>query len=194
MDKANIILIGGAATTGKTTLAKRLAEELQLPWISTDQIRAILQRGSNQDAEPDLFKKPTDGLPDEEVVVWEIRQSELVWRGVVALVNHSYPWSGCVIEGTAILPHLVAQLPASNNKVKAIFLVHHDVFRATSVVRERSESAFIKTKTELQQKSKVAQIELFNNQILADANKYNFVALDAHGADVVSQALKECVV
>lgn len=36
-----IILIGGPQATGKTTLAKELSSRLDIPWISTDQIRTI---------------------------------------------------------------------------------------------------------------------------------------------------------
>jgi 2-phosphoglycerate kinase len=36
-------LIGGAPTVGKSTVAAALAAHLDLPWISTDQIRDILQ-------------------------------------------------------------------------------------------------------------------------------------------------------
>ncbi len=38
-----IIFIGGAPTVGKSYLAKKLAEELKLPWISTDTVREILR-------------------------------------------------------------------------------------------------------------------------------------------------------
>lgn len=41
--QGTIILIGGAPTTGKTTLAKALSRVLGLPWISTDHIRAWMQ-------------------------------------------------------------------------------------------------------------------------------------------------------
>jgi len=50
-----IILIGGAPTTGKSTIAMRLSEELHLPVISTDQIRTIIQSIADPHIHPNLF-------------------------------------------------------------------------------------------------------------------------------------------
>ena len=39
-----IILIGGAPTTGKSTMAKRLGQHLGLPWMGTDYLRTIIKK------------------------------------------------------------------------------------------------------------------------------------------------------
>ena len=39
-----VILIGGAPTVGKSYLGRKLAEELKLPWISTDTIREMMRK------------------------------------------------------------------------------------------------------------------------------------------------------
>ena len=41
--KKEIILIGGAPTIGKSFLAKKLSEEMKIPWISTDTIREFMR-------------------------------------------------------------------------------------------------------------------------------------------------------
>jgi 2-phosphoglycerate kinase len=43
MEKRQIILIGGAPTVGKTSIAKLLSKHLGIPWISTDMIREIMR-------------------------------------------------------------------------------------------------------------------------------------------------------
>lgn len=53
--KRKIILIGGAPTVGRSTMAKFLSERLGIPWISTDQTRAIMQAVVSKDAYPALF-------------------------------------------------------------------------------------------------------------------------------------------
>jgi len=41
--KNDIYLIGGAPTVGKSTIAKKLSEELTIPWISSDFIRSFMR-------------------------------------------------------------------------------------------------------------------------------------------------------
>jgi 2-phosphoglycerate kinase len=164
----NILLIGGAEGMGKTTLAKQLAEHWRVPWISTDQIRTILQITE----------------PDEE------RKAAVVWKGVAALVRAPHPWDGAVIEGTAILPDFVAQDLADVPNVRILFLVQRDQESVRKVVSDRSKLPFIKTKTEEQQVSKVEKIQNAAKRIEERARAHNYPCVLAHGDETFKAALR----
>ncbi len=101
MDK--IVLIGGAPTAGKSYLARHLAEELKLPWISTDTIREWM-RGIVKDKEnyPYLFGRAFENYSDpaaflgpktiEEIIEHQNNESIEVWRGVNSLIDTDYVW------------------------------------------------------------------------------------------------------
>lgn len=160
----NIILIGGAEGTGKSTLAEQLSKHLDIPWFSTDQVRTILQTT----------------MPEEEKAD-SVKNIAKIWEGVVALANRPFPWeNGCIIEGVGILPELVARDLKENPAVKAIFLIQQDQEKITEIISERSKLPWIKTKTEEQQKEKVDALTASNKKLSEDAEKFGFPCVVAH--------------
>lgn len=176
----NIILIGGAATTGKTTLAKELSAHLNIPWISTDQIRSVIKGVTTKNDFPDLFQNISDESSVEEIVDLEIKRAEIIWQGVLSFIENHYPWESFIIEGMAIFPHLVSRDFSQKEEIKPIFLVHNNSDRVKEIVLERSKLPFIKTKTEAQQESKINQIQLLNEKIKGDAEKSGLTIIEAH--------------
>jgi 2-phosphoglycerate kinase len=155
-----ILLIGGAPGTGKTTLTKSIAQETRITWISTDQIRTMLNT-----IEAD---KPTGLLQDE------LERYERIWRGAAALIHGIDPWGDSVIEGSVILPHLVARDFAEFEEAKAIFLVFETKEEIKKIIEERSKLSWIKTKTPEQQAAKVEQTWELNEKIKEDAKTHSF--------------------
>lgn len=154
-----IILIGGPQATGKTTLTKELSSRLDVPWISTDQIRTICgitPRG-------------------KEVLSEEIENNEEIWKGVERFIKNLFPWEAVIVEGVAALPHLVASLDI---KVSPIFIIDTDEKRIAETIYQRSLLPWIQTKTEEQQSKKVAYIIEFNNFIKKEAQKHNFPVIE----------------
>jgi 2-phosphoglycerate kinase len=164
----NIILIGGAEGTGKSTLAKQLADHFQVPWISTDQIRTI-----SQIAEPDREK-----------------QNILVWNGVSALVHSPHPWEGFIIEGIAIKPEFIYRDLAGIENLKCFFLVQEDEELIKQVVLDRSKLPFIKTKSPNQQANKVANIIAENAMIKENAQEIKYSCILAHSNETLSMAIR----
>jgi 2-phosphoglycerate kinase len=140
------ILIGGAPTTGKSIISKKLAQHYNLPFISTDQLRATVKPYGDPERFPTLYG--ATGMSAEEFLTrytvqeisdMEFEQGKDVWPAVRALLEPNTDWHrGCVIEGVNILPKLVAQLDVKNNSsIKPVFLVDLDEERMRKVVYER---------------------------------------------------------
>lgn len=171
------ILIGGAPGTGKTTIARQLADQLHIAWISTDQIREIVRAATNKELSPELFAE-TNGKNPEQTLQLEIKRAESIWPGIVALLNHHYPWDGCIIEGIAILPHLVARDFKDNVNISALFLIQDDMAVIKKIVYERSLQPWIKTKTPEQQAGRVEQVLLWNKYLQLESKKYNYPCIN----------------
>ncbi len=116
-----IILIGGSPTSGKSYTARKLAENLKLPWISTDTIREQMRWIVRKEDYPDLFMHgdPSVSHTDKaveflthntakEIVDHQNKESEDVWKGVRGLIESDYEWEDFIVEGVAILPKLIA--------------------------------------------------------------------------------------
>lgn len=142
-----VILIGGAPTIGKSHLARKLAEELQLPWISTDTIREQMRKIVRKEDYPSLFlhSEATSDLAveflthntAEEIVHHQNRESEDVWKGVKALIETDYVWQEFIVEGIAILPNFVSQLEHDKESIKPVFLFDDNEKRIREVVFTR---------------------------------------------------------
>src|SRR3989344_4571045 len=97
-----IVLIGGSPTAGKSYTARKIAEELKLPWISTDTIREQMREIVRKEDYPVLFlhHKATPKMGVEflkkyspkEIVEIVNNESLDVWKGVKALIDTDYVW------------------------------------------------------------------------------------------------------
>lgn len=168
-----IILIGGAEGTGKSTLAEQLSKHFGIPWFSTDQIRTIVHTRMSEEEKENK----------EELY-------EAVWKGVKALVDRPFPWEkGGVIEGTGILPELVARYLKENPNIKVIFLVQEDKNKIAEIISERSKLPWIKTKSEEQKKQKTEMLTDFNKKIVDEAKRFEFPFIVAHSENTFSDVL-----
>ena len=55
MKNHTVLLIGGSSGTGKSYLARQLAEYYKIPLTEVDDIRIALQQMVNKESNPDLF-------------------------------------------------------------------------------------------------------------------------------------------
>ena len=161
-----ILLIGGAAGSGKSTIAEQLALHLGLPWFSTDQIRRILR-------------------PNEED---EAKKLELVWNGTSALLHGIHPWNGGVIEGTAILPEFIERDLKDIPNIRPIFLIQTED-QIMQIEEERSKLPYINTKTPEQIAERIRQISEQNTAIKQKAKELGYPCLEARVESTFSKVL-----
>ena len=132
----NIILLGGAPAIGKSIVAKKIADQLRVPCISTDDIRAEMRTRENKSGSPSLFSLDKTTVSDPADFLSAISVDDLlnvvdeecreVWRGVSNIIDNSKDGESFIIEGVAILPEKAAILERQKNNVKAIILINSD--------------------------------------------------------------------
>lgn len=180
-DKKQIILIGGAPTTGKSTLAQGLSEHLKLPWISADQIRDIVRGVVDRKDFPDVFTP--DGYTAEryltefsadEIVQQTIEHGEALWLVVARFIEDAYSWpKGFIIEGVDILPRLIKDLE-SDELIYPLFIVDENADRIREVVFTRGLWDDADTYSDDVKEKEVEWALLFSHYIKKEAIKYNF--------------------
>ena len=181
MKEKIVVLIGGAPTVGKSTVARLLSEHLRIPWISSDQIREVMKATVDEKNFPALFdtkdytaERFLTEFSSSEIVKMEINEGEAVWPGVQAFIEESYPWNSFIVEGVAILPHLVARDFSNRSWAQPVFLVDEDADRIRNVVFNRGLWDDAKTYSDDVKEKEVQWAMLFSHMIRVEAEKYHF--------------------
>ncbi|MEA3452930.1 MAG: hypothetical protein U9Q96_01160 [Patescibacteria group bacterium] len=177
-----IILIGGAPTAGKSTVAELASKKLGLPWISTDQIRKIARVTANEKDYPALFL--TKGYTAEqflnkfsakETVELEVNQGREIWPTIKKFIDEDSTWKdGFIIEGISILPELVAKDFKNNQNIKALFLIDEDSDRIRDVVFKRGLYAKADTYSDDLKEKEVKWALLFCQRTKKQAQKFSY--------------------
>ncbi|MDA3836825.1 MAG: hypothetical protein PF542_04335, partial [Nanoarchaeota archaeon] len=139
-----IILLGGAPTTGKTTLAKKLSKEYNCPWISTDFIRSWMKSIVLKKRFPHLFnfnnltaeehyKKYSI---DETIALEKLRDKE-VFKGIKEFIKINNDWDRFIIEGISIHPEFIKELSSNDYEVFPIFLIEKNKKRIKKFLYKR---------------------------------------------------------
>lgn len=185
-DSKKIILIGGAPTVGKSTLAKSLSDKLNIPWVSTDQIRQIMRSATSRVQTPSLFnpegydaEKFLNEFSADQIVEMEIAQGEATWVGVKAFIEDAYPWiDSYIIEGIAILPHFVHKDMHNLKEVCPVFLVDSDADRVREVVFNRGLWDDARLYPDELKEKEVEWVLKFNDHIVHATEKYHYPKIE----------------
>lgn len=190
MNSNQIILIGGAPTTGKSTVAAGLAKHFGISWISTDQVREIMKGTVTKQERPMLFRSRTYTAEEfltkfsvDEIVQNEIDESEAVWEGTRAFINEDWMWHTFIVEGVAILPHLIAKEYKDNPRIKPVFLIDEDADRIRDVVWTRGLWDDAKLYPDNVKEKEVEWVLKFNKYLKVEADKYGFPTVEVSKGD-----------
>jgi len=183
-----VILIGGSPTSGKSYTARKLAEDLKLPWISTDTIREQMRWLVRKEDYPELFHHGDPSVyagadkaieyfsknTSEQIVENQNKESEDVWKGVRGLIESDYEWGNFIVEGVAILPELVANQEWKIKKdIRPFFLIDEDKERVRNTIFTRGLwDDPEKYPNDIKEKE-LEWVFAFNEMIKLEAAKYN---------------------
>ncbi len=180
--RRKIIIIGGSPTAGKSYTARKIAELLKLPWISTDTIREEMREIVRKKDYPDLFffyeTSPEMAIPfhnkysPKEIVEIVNKEGKDVWKAVKAIIDTDYVWGSFIIEGVAILPKLAHKIKKKD--VKILFLIDEDKERVKKTIFTRGLWDAAKTYPDSVKDKEVEWVLEFNNYIKKEAKKYGF--------------------
>ncbi|MBI4097319.1 MAG: hypothetical protein HY428_02800 [Candidatus Levybacteria bacterium] len=124
----DVLLIGGSAGTGKTTLARQLSHHFEIPYMEVDDIRLVMQNTLKKEDNPDLFALLTkdkayfDTTPHEKIAEELVRIGTAVWPGLKTVIDNHLKFNNLpvILEGDGIIPDSVAT--GKHDRMKAIFL------------------------------------------------------------------------
>lgn len=176
----DIILIGGAPTVGKSTLAKLLAQHLGVPLISTDDLREELRNKTTRAEAPKLFdpegfdtaEKYLNEFSPEQIVALERDQGAAVWPAIKKIISESE--TGLVIEGISILPHLITEDFSHQENIKPIFLFDEDFDRIRHTVFTRGIWDDAHTYSDGVKEKEVEWAQLFGHKLKEEVEQYNY--------------------
>ena len=173
MDK--IILIGGVPCIGKSTVAKNIAKKINIGYISTDTIRAILRTISNKKEYHSLHffinQKAELYLPNTEIetIIQDyINESQAVWLGIKNIIRRNGDDDIKIIEGVANLPVLCKKSKLKN--IMPIFLY----FDNEDIIRKNLFSRGLWGKSKKLKEYELNYLIEFNKYIIDSAKKYNY--------------------
>lgn len=199
-----LILIGGSPTAGKSYTARRISEELKLPWISTDTIREQMREIVRKEDYPNLFLHGDDSSDRaveflthntaDQIVEHHNKENEDVWKGVLGIIEGDYVWGDFIIEGVAILPKFIASQKWSDEKnIKALFLIDEDKERVRKTIFTRGLWNKAENYPDDVKEKEVEWVFAFNNYVKQEAKKYNLPVVNIGNREAYLEEIKRII-
>jgi 2-phosphoglycerate kinase len=186
------ILIWWAPTTGKSTLAQNLSNELHLPWISTDQIRLLMKIYAHREETWGLFlpewnetaEKFLNNFSTEEIVDMEFAQAHDVWPGVQSILDTCYTYvNWCIIEGVNISPETIHLNIKDRKDIFPIIVVDDDIDRIREVIYTRGLFDDANKYSDVLKEKEVDWVSLYIQRLKTDCEKYSIPYISTQKSD-----------
>jgi len=185
-----IYLIGGPPKCGKTTLAKKLANKFQIPWISADTLQNIVWSYTPKEKHAVLF--PHSYLREEsndefysknspqEIIKNYIAQGETTYDAI-SMMAETYltDKDDFIVEGYQVTPEIVDRIfkKFGQEHVKAVFLVKYDERKFIQDIHKSTtpnDWILRKTKNEGTYELIAKMIVEYSHYFEKEAKKYEF--------------------
>lgn len=146
-EEPRIVLVGGAAGSGKTTIASALAKQLRVLFLQAGAFWLALKAVTTPAQYPELHLFPgldeAEGLTTEQLRDCFIA-AEVVCRAIEPAIRfQSHVGPGLVLEGAWLLPSFAAKLAGpdvTGTPVRSVFLFEPDPEEVLRAMFSRSES------------------------------------------------------
>jgi len=181
----NLLLVGGAPLTGKSTLGLKLANTENAVLLPTDAVRDWMQQVVSERDHPFLyFRKGADAktfyskfdMP-HKLLEGQLAQGKEVEIAILAMLTTRYlPWTNVVIEGLVVTPSFVLSLkkrfPAV--KLQTFFLYDGDADSIRKRLLTRGLWGSPSTESEDITQRELEWVILYNEFFKEEADKYGF--------------------
>lgn len=140
---SRLVLVGGSAGSGKTTVARHLAVHMNAGWLQLDTVWIALKTaaglGSAAYEVLDIDGRMRRGDdPDDAVLAAHVAAADMVCQvlpDVLAFELEAHPV--LVADGAWLLPSFVADLTLRDTEVRSVFLHHAEVDAVTRALAPR---------------------------------------------------------
>lgn len=183
----DVLLMGGAAGTGKTSISYRIAQHFGVGITEVDDFQVILEALTTPDQQPILHFWRTHPeaaeFPPEKIVDLTILVARVMAPALEAVIaNHLESRTPVVLEGDYLLPSLVTVDP----RVRAIFLYEDD---AGQIARN-----FLRREPEAGEQSKRAGVSwLYGNWLKSEAKKFGAAVVPARPWDTLFERVLQAI-
>jgi 2-phosphoglycerate kinase len=126
-----LILVGGSAGTGKTTLARALADELDAGWLQLDTVWLAMRAAAESSSASSLLDVPAaiadPARSDEDAFAAFVAAAQAICRALPELLAFELEARPrLVADGAWLLPSFVASLTLPDTDIRSAFLHHAD--------------------------------------------------------------------
>lgn len=196
---SNVLFIGGASCTGKTSLAESLARRLEARYIDLDLFWIVLRRAVPEQLAQDLYLFTADDVYAEhepaELVERYLRVARYVCDATQPLVaHHDIKGRRVVIEGCWITPVYATQRAYAGRilgaPVRSIFLFEPDMDRIDERIRGRSPD-WLAAQTPTAQRNHVEMQWRFGLEIKRQAENLDLPVLESRPFETLEQRALE---
>jgi 2-phosphoglycerate kinase len=127
----DVLLVGGAAGTGKSSLSYDLAHYFRTGLTEVDDLHLVLETMTSPEQFPDLHywaNKPASlEMNSQDIVALHIRVARLLMPAIIAVINnHLEDKTPIILEGDYLLPEIFAAEHRGKliniERVRAVFL------------------------------------------------------------------------
>jgi 2-phosphoglycerate kinase len=153
MAESDVILIGGAPFSGKTTLAKRLAAQRGYALVAIDDLSTAVRALTTPQSHPALH--PMAGWdyrayylahPPPTLIEHSVQEHQALWPAIAAVIHAHLQWAGPVIlEGWQLDPERVRSV--AHPQLRAYWLL---VDEAVLEARLRADTTFYQGCTDVE--------------------------------------------
>ena len=203
-----IYLIGGPPKCGKTTLAKKLAAEYQIPWISADTLQNIVWTYTPKEKQIKLFphrfvrEESNDTFyskhSPEEIVKNYIVQGRTTYDAI-SMMAETYlaDKDDFIVEGYQVTPEIADLILKKFGKehIKAVFLVKYDEQKFIQDIHKSTtpnDWILRKTKNEETFEKIAKMIAEYSHYFEEEAKKYhlNIINMDENFNEQIDKIVK----
>lgn len=189
-----VLLISGSSATGKSYLARQLANYYKIPLTEVDDIRIALQQIVDKNIHPDLYfflknQNYLNDYPVDELIQKLLAVGKEIWPALDTLITKHITCNEPIIfEGDGIIPELLAKRGLSN--IKAVL-----IYDSKNNLQERKVKRARGAQPDSQALEKQIDFSVaFGEELKKQAGKNGFLIIDASPLETLFDRVKEALI